>query len=153
MPLADAPAQQAPAQRPPAYRSRARDDRLERGIFRALNRVRSRYGLPRLRMVPKISLVAAVHSADLAANRFISHSSSNGMLFSRRVRRVVAARTVGETIIELRGSVTPRRVVRAWMRSPRHRAQLLAPGYRRVGVGRATVRGLSVVTADFASRR
>lgn len=152
MPLADSPAQHAPAQHAPAHHAQARMDRIERAVFRSVNRVRRHRGLPRLRLVPRISFVAIVHSQDQASNRFISHSSSDGTPFYARIRRVTNARVVGETIIEYRGRTSGRRIVRAWMRSPGHRRELLTPGYRRIGVGHATRRGLSVVTADFASR-
>lgn len=152
MPLADSPAQHAPAQHAPAHHAQARMDRIERAVFRSVNRVRRRRGLSRLRLVPRISFVAIVHSQDQASNRFISHSSSDGTPFYARIRRVANARVVGETIIEYRGRTSGRRIVRAWMRSPGHRRELLTPGYRRIGVGHATRRGISVVTADFASR-
>lgn len=152
MPVA-APAQPAPAQHAPARHALARYDRVERGVFRAVNRVRVRHGLPRLRMVPRIAFVAAVHSYDQAVNRFISHSSSNGTPFYSRIRHATNARMVGETIIEYRGSSTGGRIVGAWMRSPPHRAELLAPGYRRIGIGRAYSHGINVVTADFATGR
>lgn len=151
MPLADSPAQQAPAQHAPAYHTQDRMDRIERAVFRAVNRARRRHGLQRLRLVPRISFVAIFHSQDQAANRFISHSSSDGTPFYARIRRVTNARVVGETIIEYRGRTTGRRIVGAWMNSPAHRRELLTPGYRRIGVGHATRRGISVVTANFAS--
>jgi uncharacterized protein YkwD len=127
-------------------------DRVERGVFRAVNRVRSYHGLPRLRLVPRISFVAIVHSQDQAANHFLSHSSSDGTPFYARIRRVANARVVGETIIEYSGRASGRSIVRAWMHSPGHRRELMTAGYRRIGVGHATRGGISVVTADFASR-
>lgn len=151
MPLADAPAPNAPAQHAPAHHAQARLDRIERGVFRAVNRVRGNRGLPRLRLAPRMSFVATYHSRDQAYHRFVSHSSSDGTPFYARIRRAVNARTVGETIIEYRGRSSGRRIVRAWLRSPGHRREVLHPGYRRIGVGHATSRGISVVTADFAT--
>ncbi|MFL5845517.1 MAG: CAP domain-containing protein [Solirubrobacteraceae bacterium] len=152
MPLAEAPAQPASVQHAPAHHAAARFDRIERTVFRAVNRARRRHGLGRLRLIPSISFVAAFHSQDQAINRFVSHSSSDGTPFYARIRRVARARAVGETIIEYRGRCTGRGIVRAWMHSPPHRRELLMPSYRRVGIGHVTVRGMSVVTADFASR-
>jgi uncharacterized protein YkwD len=153
VPLADTPAQPAPAHHAPAHhQSKARWDRLEIGVLRSVNRVRARRGLPRLRLSRRISFIAGIHAADMARHRFLGHSSSNGTPFSVRIRLVMDARTVGETLAAMRGATTGRRVVRAWMRSPGHRAQVLNPRYRRIGVGRATASGLVFVTADFASR-
>jgi len=155
VPVADAPAQQpAPAHRAPVARSsRARQDQLERSVRRAINRARARRGLPLLRSAPPIASVAAAHSYDQLRRGRLSHTSSNGTPFDARIRRVTVARTVGEVLISFRGRSTGRQVVRAWLRSPAHRAQLLGGAYRRVGVGRATSRGSTVVTADFASAR
>lgn len=153
MPVAEAPAHPAPAHREPAHHARPRWDRVERSVFRAVNRTRSRHGLPRLRLVASISQVAGAHSRDMAAHRPLSHSSSDGTPFHTRIRRVANARTVGETIIEYHGRSTGRQIVGAWLRSPPHRAQLLAAPYRRVGIGRASTRGKSIVTADFATSR
>jgi uncharacterized protein YkwD len=102
-------------------------------------------------MAPRISFVAAWHAQDQVIHRFVSHSSSDGTPFYSRIRRVTHARRVGETIIEYRGGMSARRIVRAWMHSPPHRAELMSPGYRRIGVGRARSRTMTVVTADFAT--
>jgi uncharacterized protein YkwD len=153
VPVADAPAHHAPAPRAPAHHAAARYDRIESGVYRAVNRIRRRHHLPRLRRVSSISFVAAIHSRDQAVNRFVSHSSSDGTPYYSRIRRVVRARTVGETIIEYRGRTTAWTIVSAWMHSPPHRAELLSTRYRRIGVGRAAARGLNVVTADFATGR
>ena len=50
-----------------------------------------------------------------------------------------------------------RNIVDSWMRSPGHRANLLRPGWSRIGIGAASGRflghaGATVVTADFAGR-
>jgi uncharacterized protein YkwD len=52
---------------------------------------------------------------------------------------------------------TAQGIVAGWLASPSHRANLLRPGFRRVGVGRvvgtfAGHGGAAVVTADFAGR-
>lgn len=55
------------------------------------------------------------------------------------------------------GRVSPREVVSAWLRSPSHRANLLSPAYRELGVAPARAAGLlgsgeSVLwTAAFAT--
>jgi uncharacterized protein YkwD len=63
---------------------------------------------------------------------------------------------VGESIAVIPGRATARRAVRMWMNSPPHRAVLLSPSGRRIGVGKR--RGKlgsarrAVFTADLASR-
>lgn len=144
MPAAHAPVPPAPA-RAPAH--------LERGIVRSINSARRRYGLVRLRPSPRLTFVAGLHSLDLARTRSVSHSSSDGTSWARRVRAASKARLIGETIAVFRGRPTSRAVVRAWLASPAHRTELLAPGFRRIGVGVVRRGRTSIVTADFASGR
>lgn len=147
MPMAQAPAHlHAPAPHRPA-----RASRVERAVARAINRIRDRHGLHRLHISRRLSRVAAWHSFDLLAHGLLSHSSSDGTPFYSRIRHAVPARSVGETLIEFRGNCSGGRIVRYWMHSPPHRAEILSPGFRRLGVGRGAYRGTSVVTADFAS--
>ncbi len=142
-----------PAAHPPAHHSAAHQPArcAEHTVVRALNAARRLHGLAPLRLVENLSRVAHLHSRDLAEHNLLSHSGSDGTTFDTRIRRAVAARTVGETVIELGGRCTGRAIVRTWLRSPPHRVDVLAPGFGRVGVGRASIRGASIITADFAS--
>jgi len=140
-----------------ATADRARLDRAERKVVRIINRIRARHGLRRVRASRSLSRAAAEHSSDMLRRNFLGHASSNGTPMSMRVRRYTRARWIGENIAAVSGRRTARRVVRMWMHSPPHRAVLLAPAGRRIGVGRR--RGWlgsarrTVFTADFASRR
>lgn len=145
MPVAHAPALHAHAHR--------RVDHIDRAIVRVINQARSFTGLPRLRLRRPLARVARAHSGDLLRHHMLSHTSSNGAPFYLRIHRVTTAETVGETIAAFRGRTTARMVVRAWLRSPAHRVELLSPAYHSVGVGRARRHGTSVITADFASSR
>jgi uncharacterized protein YkwD len=64
---------------------------------------------------------------------------------------------LGEALALMPRHTSARAVVRAWMHSPPHRAVLLDPAYRRLGVAGANgsmVGGTAcVITADFATRR
>jgi uncharacterized protein YkwD len=146
VPMADAPAHHAPAPH-----AQARTDRIERAAIRAINRQRARYGLPALHLSSRLGAIATWHSWDMLRHGMLSHSSSDGTPFYTRIRRVVPARTVGETLIEYRGRYGGYSIVRAWLHSPPHRAELLSRSYHRIGVGRWRYRGMSVVTADFTS--
>jgi uncharacterized protein YkwD len=76
--------------------------------------------------------------------------------FSARIRAAgVSATRVGENLAWAAGQA--RKIVGLWLNSPEHRANLLRPGYRTVGVGarKGTFDGVSgalVVTTDFAGR-
>jgi uncharacterized protein YkwD len=137
-----------------ARSSSARLDGGERTIVRAVNGIRARQGLPLLRVSRALARAADGHSANMLAHDFFAHGS-----MSRRVRRYVSSRSVGETLAWTPSCsrASARRVVQMWMDSSGHRAVLLSRRYRKIGVARRAGRLGSdracVVTADFASRR
>jgi uncharacterized protein YkwD len=71
-----------------------------------------------------------------------------------RIHRAIRARRVGETIAFLPfASAGPADAIRTWMGSAQHRAALLSPDFRRIGVGRGSGSfggGGFVVTVDLA---
>lgn len=109
--------------------------------LRAINGRRRAFGLRALRYDRKLARAARRHSGDMVRNRFFSHYGSGGSSPEIRIRRAgylagASFWRVGETIgagMGRRGK--PRRIVRSWMRSPGHRALLLDPGFREIGIG------------------
>jgi uncharacterized protein YkwD len=143
----------------PAAEAGARLSAGERTLVRAVNGVRARHGLPRLKRSPRLNRAADHHTRQMIAHDFFSHSSRNGASMSRRVRAFARSRRVGETIAMTSrcGRRGARRVVRMWMASSGHRAIVLSRSFRRIGVGARRgslgAQRACVVTADFASRR
>ena len=134
-------------------------DPLERAVVRGINRERGKLGLRPLRASRPLARIASRHSADQLRHARLSHDAGDGTPFPVRLARVIRARRVGETVAWLAGASPggPAGVVGLWLQSPPHRAQLLDPAFRRVGVGRrrgklGALPGI-VVTADFATRR
>jgi uncharacterized protein YkwD len=132
-------------------------DRTERKVIRIVNRIRTRHGLRRLRPNRRLAVAASTHTGDMLRRVFLSHASSDGTDMSSRVRRYTGTkRWIGENIVALSGRATARKVVRMWMNSPPHRAVLLSPSGRRIGIGKR--RGKigsaprAVITADLSSR-
>jgi uncharacterized protein YkwD len=132
-------------------------DRTERKVIRIVNRIRARHGLRRLKISRRLARAASQHTGDMIARNFLSHASSDGTGMAQRVRHYTGARWIGETIAVVSGRATASRAVRLWMHSPPHRAVLLSPAGRRIGVGkrRGWLGGSrrAVFTADLASRR
>jgi uncharacterized protein YkwD len=133
-------------------------DRVERRVVALVNANRAAAGLPGLRLSRRLARSADAHSRDMARRGFFSHGSSDGRSFASRVRRYAAARRYGENLAYVprsaRGGLAER-VVAMWMNSPPHRAEILTPGFRRVGVARrgGRIAGIRAIlfTADFAS--
>lgn len=144
-----------------ARKDRSRMDKTERKVLRAINRIRASASLERLRRNRRLSRSADYHSWDMLHGDFFAHSSSNGTPFDARVRRFAPrAARVGENLawvggLEQKGIAG--RIVSMWMDSPAHRAMILTPTFRSVGVARRTGTlgsvHATVVTADFSSRR
>jgi uncharacterized protein YkwD len=133
-------------------------DHVERKVVRLVNRIRTHHGLLKLRASRTLAHAASDHTGDMLRADYLSHDSRDGTPMATRVRRYTGARWVGENIaVTSRRRGVARRVVRMWMASPSHRAVLLSPKSRRIGVGRARGRlgsaACSVFTVDFASSR
>jgi uncharacterized protein YkwD len=131
-----------------------------------LNKKRRQHGLRRLRGNGRLHRAADRHVVDMARRDYFSHTSRSGASFLDRIRRSGYLRrsrnwSVGENIAWGTGGLsTPRSIVRAWMRSPGHRANILNPRFREVGVGisfgapvRSSARPAATYTTDFGKRR
>jgi uncharacterized protein YkwD len=113
---------------------------IRRATLCLINRERRARGLRALRMSRTLARPAQRHSADMAARRYFSHTSPAGTTMSARIARSGYTRgrryVIGENIAWGTGTVsTPASIVRSWMRSPGHRANILSPRYREIGIG------------------
>ena len=132
-------------------------------LLRAINRVRASYGMPELRGAPRLRTAALRHSEDMLARDYFAHTSPTGSTVAFRILRsgFVSGHVwrAGETLawgIGARASAAA--TVAAWLRSPTHRAIVLSPSFRWVGIGRncgrfVGHRGACVWTADFVVRQ
>lgn len=106
-----------------------------------LNRERGKRGLSRVRGDAKLRRAATLHSRDMVRRRYFDHVTPGGQTLVHRARRVkyLTARSswfLAENIAYgsgRRGS--PASIVRQWMNSPPHRANILNQRVRDVGVG------------------
>jgi uncharacterized protein YkwD len=138
---------------------------LDGRIVARIDAVRAAHGLSRLALAPGLVTAARLHSLQMARSGLFRHESPDGTAFWKRVRRFYGAAgyrrwSVGETIVWLSPSAGAADVVADWLASPAHRAILLAPDWREIGVaavrdtGAPGFQGLAatVVTADFGVR-
>ena len=115
--------------------------------MREMNKLRAAHNLPRLQTNRGLARAADVHSASMARSRRVAHGA-----YSRRVRRYVRSRHIGENLAWRRGCDAAA-IVRMWMNSAGHRQVMLSRGFSRVGVARRSASSICFVTADFASPR
>ena len=142
----------------PAEAGSAKQDRVERAVVKQINAIRAQHGLRKLRRHRGLARAADTKAQEIARTQVLSHSSPDGTRMEQRVRRYVRAKQVGETLgyVPVRSRQADQ-IVRSWMASPGHRAALLSPAFRRVGVGRRKGRlgasRIAVIALDLASSR
>ena len=116
----------------------------EREAIDALNDVRRANGLAPLRVSGSLNNSSGDYARKMLRHDFFGHGPS--------IDVAGGFRSAGETLAYHTGwNAQPRRTVVRWMNSPGHRAVLLSPGFRWVGMGLARGRlGSSVVTTWVA---
>jgi uncharacterized protein YkwD len=131
-----------------------------------INAERTARGLGRLRMNRRLTVASVGHSRDMVRNAYFAHDTPGGVTMTDRLRRAryvrpAAAWTIGENLAWGAGSrAAPTALVDAWMASPGHRANILQPRFREIGIGLAPaaptpgIEGLAVTaTTNFGRIR
>jgi uncharacterized protein YkwD len=126
----------------------------EAELLRAMNQARAQAGAAPLRIDRRLEAAARAKSRSMLRTGTFAHGNFQRRLSSFRARGPF----FGENLawgVGTHGSAAG--VVRMWLASPSHRANLLRRNYQRVGLGIVvgTFRGYggtSVVTANFAGR-
>jgi uncharacterized protein YkwD len=138
----------------PASHAATTQSQVEQSLIAAVNDVRAEHNLRPLQVDPHLVEAARAHSTTLLRSNVFEHGS-----FAERIA-LHGARgpAFGENLAWGTGRLaSARSIVGAWMSSPGHRANLLRPGWTRIGIGALNGRflgrnGATVVTADFAGR-
>ena len=139
---------------------------VQTALLDQMNVLRAAHGLSRLRVSAGLTAAATTHSTSMARRGYFSHNSANGASFSQRLSYFYPAGgyrswAVGENLVWGSPDVGAARALRLWLGSPLHRANLLNPRWREVGL--AAVHSTSapgvyrnapatIITADFGAR-
>jgi uncharacterized protein YkwD len=123
-------------------------------LLNVVNQTRATHGLQPVRFDMTLERAARAHSGDMLRKGYFAHGP-----FVQRLRSYGAkTRFVGENLAWGSGRYARARwIVESWLASPSHRANLLRPGFDRIGIGalRGSFQGQPwtlVVTADFGGR-
>jgi uncharacterized protein YkwD len=106
-----------------------------------MNAERAARRLGRLQSEPLLGRVAASYARQMVRGQFFDHTSPAGSTMLVRIKttsylRDVSSWSVGENLAWGTGALaTPRAMVRAWMQSAEHRANLLDRHFADVGIG------------------
>jgi uncharacterized protein YkwD len=124
----------------------------ESALVQAVNETRVAHGLRPLQVDARLELAARAHSEAMLRRDVLWHGALRARLASFDAR----GPAFGENLAWGVGPTSAAdAIVRMWLASSGHRANLLRPGFRRVGIGApvgtfAGHPGATVVTADFA---
>lgn len=114
---------------------------VRRATLCLLNKERADRGLAKLRANRPLRGVATRYARSMEAQNFFDHVAPSGSTFVQRIKRSRYLRgangyTVGENLGWGGGPLaTPRNIVRSWMGSAGHRANILNGKYRDIGIG------------------
>ncbi len=126
----------------------------ETALVQAVNDVRAENRVQPLQVDVTLVRAARAHTAAMIRTDVLAHGSFASRMGSFGAR----GPRFGENLAWGTGSrAAARALVQAWLASPGHRANLLRPGFSRIGIGAragsfAGYRSATVVTADFAGR-
>lgn len=104
-----------------------------RRVVELVNARRAEAGCPPLTLDPRLTRAAQRHSEDMSARGYFAHTTPEGVTFAERIRRAGYPAPAAENIA--RGPHSAERVMRLWMNSPGHRANILNCAFTAIGVG------------------
>jgi len=136
----------------PASQAATTQSQVEQSLVAAVNEVRAEHNLRPLQIDAHLVEAARAYSTTLLRTNVFEHGSFAERLALHGAR----GPAYGENLAWGTGRLaSARSILGAWMASPGHRANVLRPGWRRIGVGALNGRflghrGATVVTADFA---
>jgi len=132
-----------------------------------LNMIRAEHGLAPLRLNRELTAAARSHTSEMLADGYFSHNSMDGESFWQRIERFYPSAqyrvwSVGENLLWAGRPLDAQRALAMWMASPEHRANVLGPGWRDVGIAVEYERdapgafggyNAMVIAADFGARQ
>jgi uncharacterized protein YkwD len=104
----------------------------ENEVIRLTNVERVRNGCANVTLNAKLRTAMRAHTRDMAANDYFSHDSLDGTSPWDRAKSAGYAAPIGENIAQ--GQRTPSAVMKSWLASPGHRANILNCDAKAVGV-------------------
>ena len=139
---------------------------LDAGVLVQLNAIRTAHGLVPLKLNAALTAAADGHSAQMLDDGYFAHESADGSPFWKRLAAYSSLShgswSVGENLLWSSPDVDASRALDLWMHSPEHKANILAPRWREIGISAVhvssapgTYRGLpvTIITTDFGARR
>ncbi|MFF2457071.1 CAP domain-containing protein [Peribacillus simplex] len=110
---------------------------VEQHVLSLVNEERLKRGLPSLKMDTSISHVAILKSEDMRDSNYFNHTSPRyGSPFEMMKSFGISYKYAGENIAA--GQPSADAVMKSWMNSPGHKANILNKNYTHIGIGHVT---------------
>lgn len=121
-------------------------NRTLRDVVAETNRERRKYGLENLREDSDLSAFAQAYAKDMSERGYFGHDMPEGISFEERIKASAYFATLsacsgcrvklsaGENVAS--GQTTPEAVVKDWIASPEHHANMIDPDFSKIGIGR-----------------
>ena len=137
-PVAQKPAPTAPTAQPvasaPATQNAGSISNIEQQVLTLTNQERAKSGLKALSTDSALMNSAREKSADMSKNNYFSHTSPTlGSPFDQMKAKGIQYKAAAENIAM--GQQTANEVVKGWMESPGHRANIMNGSYTHIGIG------------------
>ncbi|MET9607608.1 CAP domain-containing protein [Streptomyces sp. NPDC006512] len=146
------PAPKPPAPKPPAPKPTAPapgdgHNAEEAAVLTLVNQERAMAGCGPVRANPPLAALAGAFSKDMAVRGFFDHTDPDGNTPWMRADKAGISGMGGENIARGQGDADA--VMKAWMNSPGHKANILNCEFRTLGVGVYVASGGPWWTQDF----
>jgi len=140
---------------------------LESGVLVDINAFRRAHQLTPLHLNARLSAAAREHTLQMARDGYFAHESADGAAFWKRIQQFYASGpwgywSVGENLLWSAPDVSATKAMQMWLHSPEHRANLMNPRWREIGIAAVhqdTAPGIykgmdvTIVTTDFGVRK
>jgi uncharacterized protein YkwD len=113
----------------------------EAKLLELTNLERKKKELPPLKASPLLFKLARAHSANMAKQQLLDHTLDEKSPFDRMKDAGYQFQKGGENIAEGDESIGIAVIIRNWMESKKHRANILDPEYTEIGLGVGRAKG------------
>lgn len=112
---------------------------LSADVLQQTNAIRRQHGLVALKVNQSLAGAALSHSDEMASDGYFDHASGDGTAFWKRIGRWYGSDgytfwSVGENLLWSSPEVDAPKALRLWMASKPHRANILNPAWREIGI-------------------
>ncbi|WP_392898579.1 CAP domain-containing protein [Streptomyces sp. LN699] len=136
-----------PAPKPTAPAPSGGHSAEEAAVLTLVNQARAQAGCSPVRANPPLAALAGAFSKDMAVRGFFDHTDPDGNTPWKRADNAGISGLGGENIARGQGDADA--VMKAWMNSPGHKANILNCEFRTLGVGAYFAAGGPWWTQDF----